>query len=306
MKLEAFTLVAGVAGFALGGAGVYMAVVAQEMARDNAEVLDLDEETSGSTFERLTALEEALATQTKRLNGLRDDEYQLRDKVREMLLRLESLEQAARSTDGTVRRGTEPGASEDVGSGAVDPEEFEALRRKVWSGQASPDEEARFWEMARTTGALDDLIAEGEAAVAGAPRDVDARMRLASAYTAKLLTVPNGPERGAWAMKAEAQWGAVLEQEPEHWEARYSRAFSWSQWPPFMGKAPAAIKEFEKLVEQQRGMTPAPEQARVYLQLSQLYRDQGNVERANETLRTGVDRHPDSDELKDALEAATR
>ena len=131
-------------------------------------------------------------------------------------------------------------------------------------------------------------------------------MRLAAAYTAKLLTVPDGPERGAWAVKAEGQWGAVLELEPEHWEARFSRAFSWSQWPPFAGKAPAAIKEFEKLVEQQRGTAPEPRHAQVYLQLAQLYRSQGNVERANDTLTQGLERHPDSDVLKDALDAATR
>lgn len=306
MNTEGIALVAGIAGFVLGGIGVYTATVARDTAEANAEILAHDEELSGSTFERLTALEDALRTQTKRLNGVRDDEYQLRDKVRELIARIEELERLQRAAGSAPSVTGGAGASIDLGSSGLDREEFEALRQRVWSGEATPDDEARFWELARTTGALDDLMKELEQAVATAPRDVDAKMHLASAYTAKLLTVPDGPERGAWAAKAEAQWGKVLELEPEHWEARYSRAFSWSQWPPFLGKGPAAIKEFEKLVDQQRGMTPEPQQANVYLQLSQLYRSQGNVERANETLRTGLERHPDAAALRDALDAATK
>ena len=305
MKFEAIAFTAGIAGFVLGGMGVYMGTVAQDLAQANKDVLDLDGEMAETTYERLTALEEAMRTQTKRLNGVRDDEYQLRDKVGELISRLEKLEKDGAASP-RVMPAPDPNAISDIASPGLAREEFEALRKKVWDGDASPSDEARFWELARTTGMLEDVIEDLQQGVTDTPRDVEAKMRLASAYTAKLLTVPDGPERGAWAMKAEGQWGAVLAIEPEHWEARYSRAFSWSQWPPFLGKAPAAIKEFEALVEQQRGMTPEPRHARVYLQLSQLYRSQGNVERANETLRTGMERHPDAAELKDALDAATR
>ena len=41
------------------------------------------------------------------------------------------------------------------------------------------------------------------------PRHEEARMGLADAYVAKLLTVPGGPERGIWGMKAEKQWQTI-------------------------------------------------------------------------------------------------
>jgi TolA-binding protein len=306
MRLDAIAFVAGVAGFVLGGIGVYTATVAKDVADTNSEVLDHDGEMADTTFERLTALEEAMRTQTKRLSGLRTEHYQLRDKTRELLLRLEEVEKRRPAAPGEETAGGGDGPSVDLGSSGLEKEEFEALRKKVWDGEASADDEARFWELARTTGALDTILEELEEKADSAPRDITTKMHLAGAYVAKLLTVPDGPERGAWAMKAEAQWGAVLELDPEHWEARYSRAFSWSQWPPFMGKGPTAIKEFEQLVEQQARMTPEPEQANVYLQLSQLYRREGNTERANETLKKGIERHPDTEALQDALDAATK
>ncbi len=304
MKFEAIAFMAGIAGFVLGGIGVYTATVAQDLALENKDVLVHDGEIADDTIARLAAAEDSIRTQNKRINGWRDDEAQLRDKVRELLERLEAVEQ--RATADPAAAGVAPGVSEDVGAAARAREDFAALRSKVWAGEASPADEARFWELARTTGALDELMKDLEQKAAAAPRDVEAKLRLASAYTAKLLTVPDGPERGTWAMRAEKQWGDVLAIDPEHWQARYSRAFSWSQWPPFLGKGPAAIKEFEKLADQQRGMTPEPQQANVYLQLAQLYRSQGNAKRADETLRNGVERHPDSKALEDALDATTR
>jgi len=184
--------------------------------------------------------------------------------------------------------------------------QFESLREKVWSGNATADEEARFWALARTTGMLDEVVADLEQRVSDAPRDIDRRMQLADAYTAKLLTVPDGPERGAWAGKAELQWAEILKVDDRHWQARFNVAFSWSQWPPFLGKALAAIDQFEKLRTQQEQGTPEKRHAQVYLSLAELYRGQGNVDRANETLRAGLDRHPDAEALRQALDAATR
>ena len=45
---------------------------------------------------------------------------------------------------------------------------------------------------------------------------------------------------------------------------------------------------------------------RRYLDLFNLYRGQGNTDRAVEMLRKGTERHPDSKTLSDALDAATR
>jgi len=180
---------------------------------------------------------------------------------------------------------------------------MDALLEKVFSGKATEEEEHRFWELARTTGRVDDLIQSLEGKVKDAPGDVPARMNLAQAYIAKLLTIPDGPEKGLWSMKAEGQWKKVLEAEPDHWEARYSLAFNWSMWPDFLNKTPDAIREFEKLKEVQEHGSPQDHQADTYFQLSRLYLKQGKRDKAQEILKTGLSRHPESSELRKALDA---
>ncbi len=295
--------VAGCAGFFLGAVGVFLATDAQRTAQDAFDAVAHDDDAAGMAFERITALEEALRSQNEQVRGVRADEDQLRARVRELLLRLEALETWSHEVD-TSGGSAAPPISVDLGT--AKRERFDALREKIWDGTATPQEEADFWELARTTGVLDDLVKELAGRVDEAPRDIERRMQLASAYTSKLLTVPDGPERGAWAMRAEGQWGAILEIDESHWQARFNRAFSWSQWPPFMSKAPAAIDEFETLRTQQESSAPEPHHARVYQSLAELYRGQGNVERATEILRAGVDRHPDSEALRKALDTATR
>lgn len=185
-------------------------------------------------------------------------------------------------------------------------QEFEELRKKVFGGSATRDEQQRFWELARTTGALAELVQELSGKVEQAPADVNARLQLAQAYLAKLLSVPEGPERGVWAMKAEEQWQKVIEQDRENWEARFSLAVSWSYWPEQFNKTPDAIKQFEILREQQTRMQPESGQAQVYLQLSLLYRRMGNLDKAKQALEEGRARHPDDESIKKALETTVR
>lgn len=197
-------------------------------------------------------------------------------------------------------------ATEDAAQEAAKKAEFEALGKKIFAHQATPDEQARFWELARTTGVLTDLIAELSKKVEQAPADADARMQLAQGYLAKLLTVPDGPERGAWAMKANEQWQKVLESQPEHWEARFSLAIAWSRWPDFLNKTPDAIREFETLRQQQARMNPEPHQSQTYLQLALLYRKVGNYDKAKQVLQEGLVRHPGEEALQKAMEDGGR
>lgn len=186
---------------------------------------------------------------------------------------------------------------------ADDQPEFERLRRKVFGWTASAEESARFWELARTSDLLPKLIDRLKAAVGEEPDNVEARLHLARAYVAKLYTVPDGPERGAWAARAEEQWRGVLERDDASWEARFSLAFSLSQWPAFFDKTPEAIREFETLVVQQEAGRPEPRQAQVYLQLARLYRDRGQADKAAATLKRGMERHPENAALRAARDA---
>jgi tetratricopeptide (TPR) repeat protein len=208
------------------------------------------------------------------------------------------------AADEPPARDVEPLASDEPEKTDGDLSEFERLRRKVFSWGATPEESLRFWELARTSDMLPRLIEQMTTAVEADPDNIPARLQLAQAYIAKLYTVPNGPERGAWAMRADAEWRKVLELDDTNWEARFSIAYSLSQWPKQFNKAPEAIKEFETLVAQQETMRPEPRQAQVYLQLALMYREQGNAKKAEEILRRGLERHPDSEQLAGALAPA--
>ena len=128
-------------------------------------------------------------------------------------------------------------------------------------------------------------------------------MRLAGAYVAKLMSVPDGAERGLWAGKGEQVYRDILERHPENWDAQYRLAFSLSQWPPmFPTKGQEAIERFEKLREAQQSLAPQAKHVQTYLQLAELYRAKGNLEKARGALESGLEKHPDHDTLSQQLE----
>jgi tetratricopeptide (TPR) repeat protein len=168
--------------------------------------------------------------------------------------------------------------------------------------EATAEEEERFWELARTSPCLRDLMRRLESEVAKNGRDVTARMALADAYVAKLLTVPAGPLRGIWGMKAEAQWRKVLEQDPDHWEAQFNLAYGQACCPDFMNLTGSAIEGLERARTIQERTAPQPRFARTYLELSRLYLKQGDPAKARAALRAGLELHPQERELQAAWE----
>lgn len=251
---------------------------------------------------RVDELESRLVDADGRIERLRRDNRDLVESLADAARRVQELENAppmVTVAGGQGSEGLEPAAPSE----AEAREEFESLRKKVWDGTATSAEQERFWELARSTGLLDGVLADLEQGVQANPADIDARMTLASGYVAKLLTVPDGPLRGLWAQKAMGQWQKVLEVDENHWEARYSVAFSWSQYPDFLNKTPDAIREFERLREIQERGAPEPRHAGVYVQLANLYRKQGNADKSRETLRRGLDLHPGNPELQKSLDS---
>jgi cytochrome c-type biogenesis protein CcmH/NrfG len=192
-------------------------------------------------------------------------------------------------------------------AGTLDPSkkrEWEDLIEKVMGGgDATPEEQQRFWALVRSEGFADALVKDLEAAVEADPKNIDARMELTSGYYTKLFTVPAGPEMGTWAAKAEVQLKEVLSLDANHWDARNSLATSYSRYPEFLNKTPDAIQEFETLRKQQESnLAPTAEQSGVYLNLGMLYMRQNNKEKAREALESGVRRHPDDEDLRRTLE----
>ena len=175
--------------------------------------------------------------------------------------------------------------------------ELQRLMAKVWSGTAGPDEELEFWRQLRESDEINDIIKAREQNTPLDSADMGAQMNLADLYVAKLLSVPSGPEQGLWAMKAEQRWRAVLEMDPNHWQARHNVAFSLSQYPDFMNKTGESISEFEKLVTIQENMEPEPRHANTYLLLYRLYEKRGDRGNAVDALKQGLERFPSNQDL---------
>ena len=240
---------------------------------------------------------------SQQMASARDEARSLRDEVGALSARVAELE--ARPVAGGDAAGAAGAVAAPKPPAVPDKKallaEMKALQDKVFSGDATDEEVQRFWELARSTSVVDDLMKTLDAKVKEHPDDLEGRMQLAQAYISKLQTVPSGMEQGMWSQRAEAQWREVLKRDPDHWDARFSMALGWTFWPEQFNKTPDAIKEFEKVREVQERQPIDSKHAQTYLQLSRLYQKQGKADKAKDILRTGRARHPDDAELKKTL-----
>ena len=290
--------VAGLAGFLLGGWAVFTAL---SMKSDVSSVMNerrADEDALSGLGARVEELDRSHKELTRRVNGLDANPRTLTERLGEIEKRLGELEAAlAKSAPGANDAGTGPKSATDKTE--EERKAFEALRAKVFGGEATDEEEAEFWRTSRERPELlKGIITDLEKKVADAPRDVDARLALARAYIEKLYTVPDGPEKGVWSMKAVGQWNAVLEQDPNNWDAHQSLGFNYSFWPEQFNKGPDAIKHFEAARKIQEAATPEPKHANTYVQLHKLYVKAGKADEAAKILEEGLRRFPDDEELK--------
>lgn len=153
------------------------------------------------------------------------------------------------------------------------------------------------WKRAFEAGKMDEVIAEIEALAAANPNDPQAQMNLANAYMAYLQM-----DNTKWQMstKADQQFDKVLDLDENHWEARFTKAVSYTFWPKFLGKNKSAIENFETLVKQQESMPAEDYQAQTYMYLGNLLADK-DPKRAREIWQKGMTRHPNSNELRELL-----
>lgn len=160
------------------------------------------------------------------------------------------------------------------------------------------------WKEIRDAGLLDDVVAEFERRAEADPKNPDLESDLGKAYIQKIFASSQGPESGKWAMKADGAFDRALELDPQHWEARYSKAISLSFWPPIFGKQAEAIHNFEILVEQQSHGPSAPQFAKTHLCLGNLYQQSGQMDKAKAAWQQGLALFPNDAELKQKLELA--
>jgi tetratricopeptide (TPR) repeat protein len=155
------------------------------------------------------------------------------------------------------------------------------------------------WKRAYAAGKLDEIIARFEAQAKANPGSPDAHMQLAKACLAYINIDPSKYE---FHVKADRAFDKVLELDDRHWEARFSKALSYSFSPELLGKRKSAIAHLETLVAQQDAMPASPEQAQTYLYLGNLL-ERTDPAKARDMWAKGARRHPESQELAQKLAA---
>lgn len=153
---------------------------------------------------------------------------------------------------------------------------------------------AALWKKAFAAGRMDEIIKKFEDIAKANPNDIPSQMNLAQAYMAYLQMDQSKYE---YSMKADAVYDKVLALDENHWEARFTKAVSYTFWPDFLGKKKEAISHFETLVEQQEKQPVQEHQAETYIYLGNLLEQRGDKAKAKEIWKKGARRHPDNQEL---------
>ncbi|MBX3461912.1 MAG: hypothetical protein KF830_01990 [Planctomycetes bacterium] len=166
--------------------------------------------------------------------------------------------------------------------------DFVRLQGSNFWDDASP------WKRAFAAGRMDEVIARFEALAKANRNDIPAQMDLARAYMAYLQL---DPSKWQLSMKADQVFDDVLDLDENHWEARFTKAVSYTFWPDFLGKKKDAVAHFETLVRQQELQPAQPHQAQTYLYLGNLV-EQQDPKRAREIWAQGLRRHPEHAELR--------
>jgi tetratricopeptide (TPR) repeat protein len=190
------------------------------------------------------------------------------------------------------KRGGAAGPGEAKASATFDLEaDFDKLSGTNFWGNGE------MWKRAFAAGRMDEVIAKYEALAQANPSDVDTQMDLARAYMAYLQM-----DQSKWqlSMKADKVFDDVLTLDNTHWEARFTKAVSYTFYPDFLGKKKDAIANFETLVQQQELQPVQADQAQTYLYLGNLL-EQSDPKRAREMWQKGAKRHPDNAELRKKL-----
>lgn len=153
------------------------------------------------------------------------------------------------------------------------------------------------WRKAHEEGRMDELIDMFEEAAENDPGNIEAQMALASAYMA-YMQLDN--TKWQYSMKADQMYDRVLALDDHHWEARFTKAVSYTFYPKFLGKQGEAIQHFETLVQQQESAPIQDHQAQTYLYLGNLLEEK-DPKKAREMWQRGMTRHPNNEELRKKL-----
>lgn len=166
----------------------------------------------------------------------------------------------------------------------------------------SDEDREKLWDELHELGLLEEAIAQLETEAENDPGNNELLNQLAYAYLQPIIRGgASSMEAGKWSYKADGVWDQILESDDHNWDARFSKAISYSFYPPIMGKGPEAIKHFEILVGQQANQAPQDGFDQTHLMLGNMYMQAGDTDKANAAWQTGLERFPENGELRKRL-----
>lgn len=203
---------------------------------------------------------------------------------------------------GLAADGLAAGTLEDANAEAVRAAIVPDAMRRLIDPLLGDAEREEIWAKIREEGLVDEAIAALESEVDSNPDNADLLVELGYAYVQPIFSgAAAGPEAGIWSMKSDATYDRALAIDPQHWDARFSKAVSYSFWPPVMGKQGEAIKHFETLIEQQGNRPREDRFVQTYQFLGNLYAQTGKQAEAEAAWQKGLTEFPDNAGLKQSL-----
>lgn len=200
---------------------------------------------------------------------------------------------AATPTDDASREAEVPVEDDD----AVPESELAGLFDGTLDGGAQWD----LFDRLRASGQLEDVLARLEAHAEANSNDPEAHFSVGMAYIMKLQEVGASFQAGPLANKADEAFDRTLALDEDHLDARMSKAVSLSFWPAIMGKRPAAIEQFEILIDKQKQYPPKAEFAEAYTLLGNLHLEGGKSDAALAVFQQGLEAYPDDATLAAAV-----
>ena len=230
--------------------------------------------------------------------------------LKEYQTKIEDLTLVASRAEAKIAARTEQdGANEIDAEGADDDSEedppltLDEAVELIADRELSFPEKAAIWKDLAKRGMMDQAVEYFENVAAENPDDPQAQTNLGPAYIHKLLN-SNDLEKAILAMKADNAYDRVLEVDDQHWEARFSKAMSYSYAPPLLGLQTRAIEQFEILREQQEAQAPLDHYSQTYLHPGNLYANQGSTAKAQSVWKAGLEIFPDSQEISRLIKPA--
>jgi tetratricopeptide (TPR) repeat protein len=212
----------------------------------------------------------------------------------------EGVVTSARTDGGASAPDAAPGAA-GATSKPADALTADSAIATLIDRKISWDDKEKLWKRIREAGLTDEVIKLLEKRAAANPKDPDAQTDLGNAYLKKIQEVPQGPESGTWATKADEAYDKALELNPEHWESRFMKATALSFWPAVFGKQGEAVKHYETLVAQQERQTAREGFAETYYFLGNMYQQMGQIDQAVSTWNRGLKLFPDNQNLRQQI-----